>query len=171
MLGTHVSYDLFASSITLCDSFGNYTLYQIIISVRSLSFSLCFFLSLLLDTLNNFVTFFVPPLRDTRNFTNKTLLCHCHSPFPFSLCCLLLPLFPLFLPLPFLYPFALWSIAVSSRSLPQTKQTFWQRFHFHINFFVCLLQRKQQRQSSTKAAKNGYYCYALLPKISPGLGK
>lgn len=101
--------------------------------------------SLLLDTLNNFVTFFVPPLRDTRNFTNKTLLCHCHSPFPFY------PRFSLSLSLPLLppyYPFALWSIAVSSRSLPQTKQTFWQRFHFHINFFVCLLQRKQQRQGS-----------------------
>lgn len=115
-------------------------------------------LSLLLDTLNNFVTFFVPPLRDTRNFTNKTLLCHCHSPFPFSHCCLLPPLFPLSLSLPLLpphYPFALWSIAVSSRSLPQTKQTFWQRFHFHINFFVCLLQRKQQRQGCRGAGKKG----------------
>lgn len=140
-------------------------------------------LSLLLDTLNNFVTFFVPPLRDTRNFTNKTLLCHCHSPFPFSHCCLLPPLFPFSLS-----PFCLLTILPLCGPLlclveafRKQNKPFGNVFIFILIFlFVCCKESNRDRGvggqgrregESTKAAKNGYYCYALLPKISPGLGK
>lgn len=136
-------------------------------------------LSLLLDTLNNFVTFFVPPLRDTRNFTNKTLLCHCHSPFPFY------PRFSLSLSLSAFCLLTILSLCGPLLCLVEAfrkqNKPFGNVFIFILIFlFVCCKESNRARSvggqgrregESTKAAKNGYYCYALLPKISPGLGK